>query len=218
MKQIHHFVICGLLLAAPVSAVANEQDNAKNDVWKQRALAGFAPKPNYFADANKDRSDYGDFVLNKNSKLGVVEYDLNPEGLVTAIRVREQNPDPQVMASLVDLIATSAPVACVFRKMTIQERYDTKTVESASLRRLVDANKGKSVVWVRKIPTIVLKRYPGVFTEAELRSEQNFDSIAASTSPDQLLKLRKPWVDFFKSHRQVSKKEIMELADHLASH
>jgi hypothetical protein len=62
----------------------------------------------------------------------------------------------------------------------------------------------------------VLKRYPGLFTEAEIHSLNNLRGIPKSINPDlHLSKIRRAWNDFYRTHPHPTKQEVLDFASQL---
>lgn len=62
----------------------------------------------------------------------------------------------------------------------------------------------------------VLKRYPGLFTEAEIHSLNNLRGIPKSIHPDlHLSKLRRAWNEFYRAHPHPTKQEVLDFAAQL---
>jgi lipopolysaccharide/colanic/teichoic acid biosynthesis glycosyltransferase len=62
----------------------------------------------------------------------------------------------------------------------------------------------------------ILKRYPGLFTEAEIHSLKNLRGIPKSANPDlHLSKIRRAWNDFYRTHARTTKQEVLDFAGHL---
>lgn len=62
----------------------------------------------------------------------------------------------------------------------------------------------------------VLKRYPGLFTEAEIHSLNNLRGIPKSMNPDvHLSKIRRAWNEFYRTHPRPTKQEVLDLAARL---
>ena len=62
----------------------------------------------------------------------------------------------------------------------------------------------------------VLKRYPGLFSEAEIHSLNNLRGIPKSIHPDlHLSKLRRAWNDFYRAHPHPTKQEVLDFAARL---
>jgi hypothetical protein len=62
----------------------------------------------------------------------------------------------------------------------------------------------------------VLKRYPGLFTEAEIHSLKNLRGIPKSINPDfHLSKIRRAWNDFYHAHASPTKQEVIDFAAYL---
>jgi hypothetical protein len=56
----------------------------------------------------------------------------------------------------------------------------------------------------------VLKRYPGLFTEAEIHSLKNLRGIPKSISPDlHLSKIRRAWNQFYRTHPSPTKQDLL---------
>ncbi|MDY7228977.1 hypothetical protein [Hyalangium rubrum] len=62
----------------------------------------------------------------------------------------------------------------------------------------------------------VLKRYPGLFTEAEIHSLSNLRGIPKSINPDiHLSKIRRAWNEFYRSYSKPTKQEVHDFAAQL---
>jgi len=62
----------------------------------------------------------------------------------------------------------------------------------------------------------VLKRYPGLFTEAEIHALKNLRGIPKSISPDlHLSKIRRAWNEFYRAHPNPTKQDVLEFAAQL---
>jgi hypothetical protein len=72
-------------------------------------------------------------------------------------------------------------------------------------------------VWVHHaIPQVVLKKYPGVMTEAEMHAIENLRGIPNEINPDlHLGKLRTEWYRFFQENETASKEQPHKMAREL---
>ncbi|HYO64885.1 MAG TPA: hypothetical protein VEU33_02280 [Archangium sp.] len=62
----------------------------------------------------------------------------------------------------------------------------------------------------------VLKKYPGLFTEAEIHSLKNLRGIPKSINPDlHLSKLRRAWNDFYRTHLHPTRQQVIDFAAQL---
>jgi hypothetical protein len=62
----------------------------------------------------------------------------------------------------------------------------------------------------------VLKRYPGLFTEAEIHSLKNLCGIPKSISPDlHLSKIRRAWNEFYRAHPSPTRQDVLDFAAQL---
>ncbi len=62
----------------------------------------------------------------------------------------------------------------------------------------------------------VLKRYPGLFTDAEIHSLNNLRGIPKAINPDlHLSKIRRAWNDFYRTHPHPTKQEVLDFASQL---
>lgn len=62
----------------------------------------------------------------------------------------------------------------------------------------------------------VLKRYPGMFTEAEIHALGNLRGIPKSANPElHLSKIRRAWNDFYRTHARPTKQVVLDFAAQL---
>ena len=62
----------------------------------------------------------------------------------------------------------------------------------------------------------VLKRYPGLFTEAEIHALENLRGVPKSMNPAlHLSKIRRAWNDFYRTHASPTKQQVLDFAAHL---
>ncbi len=62
----------------------------------------------------------------------------------------------------------------------------------------------------------VLKRYPGLFTEAEIHALKNLRGVPKSINPElHLSTIRRAWNDFYRTHPRPTKQEVLDFAGQL---
>lgn len=62
----------------------------------------------------------------------------------------------------------------------------------------------------------VLKRYPGLFTEAEIHSLKNLRGVPKSKNPElHLSKIRRAWNEFYRTHVRPTKQQVLDFASQL---
>ncbi|HEX5750903.1 MAG TPA: hypothetical protein VFZ09_32055 [Archangium sp.] len=97
-------------------------------------------------------------------------------------------------------------------------RTDT-TVASTNYREtFFEAHPGLrgKVLVHHSIEQQVLKKYPGLFTEAEIHSLKNLRGVPKSINPDlHLSKLRRAWNDFYRTHLNPTRQQVTDFAAQL---
>ena len=59
----------------------------------------------------------------------------------------------------------------------------------------------------------VLRRYPGLFTEAEIHALENLRGIPKNTNPDlHLSQIRKAWNEFYRTNTNPTKQQVLDFA------
>jgi hypothetical protein len=59
----------------------------------------------------------------------------------------------------------------------------------------------------------ILKRYPGLFTEAEIHSLRNLRGIPKTVNPDlHLSQIRRAWNEFYRTHASPSRRQVLDFA------
>lgn len=125
--------------------------------------------------------------------------------------------NPQTDLDMLDAVLSleRVPVPTVLRENGVLEiefktGQDERAANFARFQRQFKPKANCSAF--HSIPLSVLRKYPAIFRYSELATSSHLRNLANDKiSPNEIKKLRQPWLTFFDEHSTATKKELLEL-------
>jgi hypothetical protein len=118
-----------------------------------------------------------------------------------------------------NLVITLAPTAVAMAAGNGEPRRSGHIGSSSDYRETFFAahpSLRDKVVVHHSVEQQILKRYPGLFTEAEIHSLKNLRGVPKSINPElHLSKIRRAWNDFYRTHVRPTKQQVLDFAAQL---